>query len=68
MNEYKQANPSQSYSANSDYSSRYPEMYPSHKEGGILKAQGGATVPKITIEPPALPNIDPFADWNRQQN
>lgn len=68
MNEYKQANPSQSYSANSDYSSRYPEMYPSHKEGGILKAQGGTTVPKITIEPPALHNIDLFADWNRQRN
>lgn len=41
MNEYRQANPSQSYQANSSYSSRYPEMYPQHKEGGVLKAQQG---------------------------
>lgn len=68
MNEYRQANPSQSYQANSSYSSRYPEMYPQHKEGGVLKARGGATAPKITIEAPNIQLSDPFADWNRQQN
>lgn len=66
LNEYKQSNPSQSYQANSDYSSRYPEMYPSHKDGGILKAQKGFTLPKI--DPPNIELLDPFADWNRQQN
>lgn len=65
MNEYKQqANPSQLYSANSDYSSRYPEMYPSHKEGGVLKAHSGIIVPTITLTNIQLP--DPFADWNRE--
>lgn len=66
LNEYKQSNPSQSYQANSAYSSRYPEMYPSHKDGGILKAQKGFTLPKI--DPPNIELLDPFADWNRQQN
>lgn len=66
LNEYKRSNPSQSYQANSDYSSRYPEMYPSHKDGGILKAQKGFTLPKI--DPPNIELLDPFADWNRQQN
>lgn len=66
LNEYKQSNPSQSYQANSAYSSRYPEMYPSHKDGGILKAQKGFPLPKI--DPPNIELLDPFADWNRQQN
>lgn len=38
LNEYRQSHPS-SYQGNSAYRSRYPEMYPSHKEGGILKFQ-----------------------------
>lgn len=40
LDEYRKSNPS-SYSGSSAYSSRYPEMYPSHKEGGILKFQNG---------------------------
>lgn len=67
MNEYRQSNPQQtSYLSNSDYSQRYPEMYPQHKEGGVIKAQSGVSLPKIT--PPAIELPDPFADWNRQQN
>lgn len=66
MNEYRQSNPSQSYSANSDYSSRYPEIYLSHKEGGVLKARDGVSVPTIT--PPNIQLPDPFTDWNKQQN
>lgn len=67
MNEYKQSNPQQtSYLSNSDYSQRYPEMYPQHKEGGVIKAQSGVSLPKIT--PPTIELPDPFADWTRQQN
>lgn len=40
LDEYRKSNPS-SYSGSSAYMSRYPEMYPSHKEGGILKFQNG---------------------------
>ena len=66
MKEYRQAHPSQSYQANSDYSSRYPEMYPSHKKGGVLKALGGATVPKIDVPELQLP--DPLGDWRNRMN
>lgn len=40
LDEYRKSNPS-SYSGSSAYMSRYPEMYPSHKEGGILKFENG---------------------------
>lgn len=40
LDEYRKSNPS-SYSGSSAYMSRYPEMYPSHKEGGILKFEDG---------------------------
>lgn len=66
MNEYKQANPSQSYSANSDYSSRYPEMYPSHKEGGILKAQLGAKFDSVLEALTYLP--EDLSDDRRLRN
>lgn len=40
--EYQTANPqSVNYTGDSRYKQRYPSMYPSHKEGGILKAQQG---------------------------
>lgn len=40
LDEYRKSNPS-SYLGSSAYMSRYPEMYPSHKEGGILKFENG---------------------------
>lgn len=40
-NEYWQSNPSENYNVNPYWSQRYPEMYPSHKEGGILKFENG---------------------------
>ena len=40
LDEYRKSNPSQQ-SGSSAYMSRYPEMYPSHKEGGILKFGNG---------------------------
>ena len=40
LDEYRKSNPS-SYSGSSAYMSRYPEIYPSHKEGGILKFENG---------------------------
>lgn len=69
MNEYRQSNPSSpSYQENSQYSSRYPSMYPQHKNGGIIKAQEGVSVPRITINPPNIPLKDPFEDLRRQQD
>lgn len=41
FNEYRAARPQSSYAGNSQYSSRYPQMYASHKKGGILKAGDG---------------------------
>lgn len=63
-NEFSQNNPQTGGGASDPYwSSRYPGMY---KEGGVLKAQSGITLPKI--DPPSIELPDPFADWNRQQN
>lgn len=69
MNDYIQSHPSsQSYIENPQYSSRYPEMYPQHKNGGIIKAQKGVSIPKITIDPPNIPLKDPFENLRRQQD
>lgn len=69
MNDYRQSNPSsQSYIENPQYSSRYPEMYPQYKNGGIIKAQKGVSIPKITIDPPNIPLKDPLEDLRRQQD
>ncbi len=65
LNEYRQSHPS-SYSGSQAYSSRYPEMYPSHKEGGIIKANKGTNLPEIT--PPYIPVKDPLKDLYHQQD
>ena len=58
LDEYRKSNPS-SYSGSSAYMSRYPEMYPSHKEGGILKFDDGGWFRKIWTQ-------QALGDWNEQ--
>lgn len=60
LSEYRNSNPqANNYSGNSQYSQRYPEMYPSKKKGGILKAQGGAQL---------IGNIGHTDDYNYYQH
>lgn len=46
--EYRSTNPQLvNYTGDSRYKQRYPSMYPSHKEGGVLKAQQGKKFDKL---------------------
>lgn len=66
LDEYRKANSQQSsYSGNPNYSQRYPEMYPQHKEGGVLKAYEGT---RLKIDPPDIQLPDPMEKWREMQN
>lgn len=66
MDEYKQSNLYQSYQASPDYSSRYPEMYPSHREGGVLKARLGTKFDSVLEALAYLP--EDLVDEKRLRN